>query len=635
MDVVKAVETYITKMVSVPSAMKVLLLDSHTTPIVSLASTQSILLSHQVYLTDRIDNSKRERMAHMKCVCLLQNSEESLAALEAELREPKYGEYYLYFSNILTKTAIERLADADEYEAVREVQEYFADYAPLLPSLFSLNFTPSPSTPLYGSSPNTWDAKALDRHVQGLIAVMLSLKKKPIIRYEKMSGMARKLAVELQNRIQSESQLFDFRLTQVPPLLLILDRRNDPVTPMLSQWTYQAMVHELLGIRNGRVDMGRVPDIRPELSEITLTTSTDPFFQAHHLATFGDLGTALKSYVQSYQARSLAQQPSSINSISDMKRFVEEYPEFRKLGGNVSKHVALVGELSRLVDKDRLLELGEVEQGLAARAGADLKSVQAFITNNTVSPRNKLRLLILYALRYQKTQATNIASLITLALQNGVPPEDARLVYAILNIAGADHRQDDLYSTESLLALGRSALKGLKGVENVYMQHTPHISETLENLFKGKLKESSHAFLESAGPNAGLQRPQDVIVFIIGGTTYEEARTVALLNQEPTSGSTGGTRLLLGGTCVHNSTSFLEMIDFAAASFPAAVYEPPPESASTAPALNVNLGGVSLSLGGPAGTGVYRTGGESSGLQTDGIRDGVRSLLGKVRMGLQ
>ena len=26
------------------------------------------------------------------------------------------------------------------------------------------------------------------------------------------------------------------------------------------------MVHELLGIRNGRVDMSRVPDIRPELA---------------------------------------------------------------------------------------------------------------------------------------------------------------------------------------------------------------------------------------------------------------------------------------------------------------------------------------------------------------------------------
>lgn len=56
-----------------------------------------------------------------------------------------------------------------------------------------------------------------------------------------------------------------------------------------------------------------------------------------------------------------------------MKRFVEEYPEFRRLGGNVSKHVALVGELSRLVDRDKLLEIGEVEQGLATGSGADLK----------------------------------------------------------------------------------------------------------------------------------------------------------------------------------------------------------------------------------------------------------------------
>ena len=56
-----------------------------------------------------------------------------------------------------------------------------------------------------------------------------------------------------------------------------------------------------------------------------------------------------------------------------MKRFVEEYPEFRKLGGNVSKHVALVGELSRLVEKEKLLVISEVEQGLATSSGSDLK----------------------------------------------------------------------------------------------------------------------------------------------------------------------------------------------------------------------------------------------------------------------
>ncbi|KAI0753897.1 Sec1-like protein [Irpex lacteus] len=573
MDVVKAVETYITKMVSTPNAMKVLLLDTHTTPIVSLASTQSTLLSHQVYLTDRIDNKKRERMAHMKCVCFLQPSDDSLEALETELKEPKYGEYYLYFSNILSKTSIERLADVDEYEVVREVQEYFADYAPILPSLFSLNYAPSKSRPLYGSSPNTWDPAALDRSVQGLIAVLLSLKKKPVIRYEKSSPMAKKLGVEVQHRIQTESSLFDFRGTQVPPLLLILDRRNDPVTPLLSQWTYQAMVHELLGIQNGRVDLSLVPDIRPELKEITLTPSTDPFFQAHHLATFGDLGTSLKSYVQSYQSHSLANNPSSINSISDMKRF---------LGGNVSKHVALVGELSRLVDRDKLLEIGEVEQGLATGSGADLKSVQAVITNPAVPAWNKLRVVMLYAIRYQKSQANSVASLINLALENGVSREDARLVYVILNIAGSDQRQEDLFSAETLLAKGRSALKGLKGVENVYMQHTPHLSQTLENLLRGRLRDTNFPFLD------------DVIVFMVGGTTYEEARTVSLLNQESASSGSyaPGTRILLGGTYVHNSSSFVEMIRQASTNWPSSVFEPPPESANNMPSLNLNLGGV-------------------------------------------
>lgn len=80
-----------------------------------------------------------------------------------------------------------------------------------------------------------------------------------------MSGMAKKLGVEVSHFIKSNEQLFDFRPTQVPPLLLIIDRLNDPVTPLLSQWTYQALVHELLDIQNGRVDLGLVPDIRPEL----------------------------------------------------------------------------------------------------------------------------------------------------------------------------------------------------------------------------------------------------------------------------------------------------------------------------------------------------------------------------------
>jgi hypothetical protein len=55
------------------------------------------------------------------------------------------------------------------------------------------------------------------------------------------------------------------------------------------------------------------------------------------------------------------------------------------------------------------------------------KSVQALITDVSVPPWNKLRLVILYALRYQKTQTSNIVSLINLMLSNGVSREDAQV----------------------------------------------------------------------------------------------------------------------------------------------------------------------------------------------------------------
>lgn len=52
-------------------------------------------------------------------------------------------------------------------------------------------------------------------------------------------------------------------------------------------------------------------------------------------------------------------------SLADMKSFIEQYPEFRKLSGSVSKHVAIMGELARLVDERQLMDVSQVEQELA------------------------------------------------------------------------------------------------------------------------------------------------------------------------------------------------------------------------------------------------------------------------------
>ncbi|KAF2430437.1 vacuolar protein sorting-associated protein VpsB [Tothia fuscella] len=568
MDVVTAVTGYISRMVSVGDStsggvakMKILLLDSETVAIMSTATTQSALLNHEVYLTDRLDNQTREKMRHLRCLCFMRPSPDSIQFLIDELREPKYGEYNIYFSNIIRKSSLERLAEADDHEVVRAVQEYFADYLVINPDLMSLNVA-YPKHRIWTSSPDQWNPDALQRSTEGIIALLLSLKKKALIRYSKNSLIAKKLAIEVRYQMTQEDQLFDFRKTDTPPILLILDRRDDPVTPLLTQWTYQAMVHELFGIRNGRVDLSDVPDIRPEMKEIVLQQDQDPFFKKNMYLNFGDLGQNAKDYVEQYASK--RQGNLQMDSIADMKRFVEEYPEFRKLSSNVTKHITLVGELSRRVGEDNLLDVSELEQSLACNDNHsnDLKSLQRIIANPAIPSENKLRLTAIYALRYSKSPSNSTPVLMDLlTTTTNLSPHRVNSITALLdyhnslqNIPAAAGGIPDLFQSGSFFSGARDRFqRGLKGVENVYTQHSPMLELTLQDLIKGKLKDGLYPFVEGGGMTR--DKPQDIIVFIVGGTTYEEARVVAQINA-----SSPGVRVVLGGTTVHNSTTFMEEV---------------------------------------------------------------------------
>lgn len=98
--------------------------------------------------------------------------------------------------------------------------------------------------------------------------------------------------------------------------LLVLDRRDDPVSPLLMVWTcgprahvplltyssYQAMIHELLGIKKNRVNMKDVPGTPEELKEVVLSADQDAFYAEHMYHDFGELGVAVQDLVRRYQA---------------------------------------------------------------------------------------------------------------------------------------------------------------------------------------------------------------------------------------------------------------------------------------------------------------------------------------------
>ena len=44
------------------------------------------------------------------------------------------------------------------------------------------------------------------------------------------------------------------------------------------QWTYQAMVHELLGITNNRISLAGVPGVSKDMQEVVLSAEHDEFY---------------------------------------------------------------------------------------------------------------------------------------------------------------------------------------------------------------------------------------------------------------------------------------------------------------------------------------------------------------------
>ncbi|RVE67131.1 hypothetical protein OJAV_G00114210 [Oryzias javanicus] len=547
MNVTLAVKQYISKMIENSGpGMKVLLMDKETTSIVSVVYTQSEILQKEVYLFERIDSQNRDSMKHLKAICFLRPTKENVQHLIQELRRPKYSVYFIYFSNVISKSEIKTLAEADEQEVVAEVQEFYGDFIAVNPHLFSLN--------LQGvARGRSWEPSMLTRCTQGLTSVLLALKKCPMIRYQLSSDMSKRLAESVKQIITKEYELFDFRKTEVPPLLLILDRSDDAITPLLNQWTYQAMVHELLGLNNNRIDLSRVPGISKDLKEVVLSAENDEFYANNLYLNFGEIGTNIKNLMEDFQKKKPKGQ-EKLESIADMKAFVDNYPQFKKMSGTVSKHVTVVGELSRLVSERRLMEVSEVEQELACQNDHSnaQQAVRRLLQNPRVSELDAVRLVMLYALRYERHSSSILPSLMDELNRRGVSERNRRMVQAAVEYGGKRIRGSDLITPTDAVAITKQFFKGLKGVENVYTQHQPLLHDTLDQLIKGRLKDSQFPYL---GASSLRDRPQDIMVFMIGGATYEEALTVYNLNR-----NTPGVRIVLGGSTIQNTKSFLEEV---------------------------------------------------------------------------
>lgn len=324
--------------------------------------------------------------------------------------------------------------------------------------------------------------------------------------------------------------------------LIILDRRDDPITPLLNQWTYQSMIHELIGINNHRVKL--------EIGEeVVISPDQDEFLGKNMYKNYGEMAEELNKLVDEFKVKNKSQ--AKVESIEDMQKFMEEFPEFKKYSGNVTKHVNIMGEVSKKVNLKKLFQVSEVEQDIAIKSAKSdhTKNVEEILEDPDVDTLEKVRLVIIYALRYEGDK--NIKRFKDLLKDNDVKSEHIDFIDVILEYAGQKKRSPFLFGkTGDLLSKTLNIFRSaFKDVQNVFTQHKSCMSQIIDLQMKGKLSVADFPYL-SYTPEE--KKTNDIIVFIIGGATYQEAKEVAEFNNLSESHN-----IILGGTTIHNMKTFI------------------------------------------------------------------------------
>ena len=141
--------------------------------------------------------------------------------------------------------------------------------------------------------------------------------------------------------------------------MFILDRREDPITPLLNQWTYQAMIHELIGMDLNKIEPGKIKAQKEQKDE-DITFNSDAFYLQNLYSNYGEVATNVKNMMDKFLEKAKSQR--KLETIEEMQNFLEHYPEMKTETANVSKHVNIITTINQLVAKDDIFDVSKLEQ---------------------------------------------------------------------------------------------------------------------------------------------------------------------------------------------------------------------------------------------------------------------------------
>ncbi|XP_073220764.1 SNARE-interacting protein KEULE-like isoform X3 [Cicer arietinum] len=302
----------------------------------------------------------------------------------------------------------------------------------------------------------------------------------------------------------------NFPLTETCELLII-DRSIDQIAPVIHEWTYDAMCHDLLNLEGNKY-VHEVPGKTgglPERKEVLLEDHDPVWLELRH-AHIADASERLHEKMTSFISKNKAAQiqhgsrNSAEMSTRDLQKMVQALPQYSEQMDKLSLHVELAGNINRIIRESGLRELGQLEQDIVF-GDATMKDVIKFLTMKEDTTReNKLRLLMILAAVYpEKFEGEKGLNLMKVARLTN---EDMNVVNNLRMLGGQPNTKKRLTGAFGLKfgipKKKRAARKERPGEEEKWQlsRFYPIIEELIEKLARNQLSKEDYPCLNDPSP---------------------------------------------------------------------------------------------------------------------------------------
>ena len=427
---------------------KILITDPTTLKILNSLCTMADIQDCQFAIIENILN-KRSPNQDYDAYYFIEPTTSNIQLLIDDFKhKPPYKTINLFTTKSLPDSLLDKIKRSPATHYLTQVKQLNIDFIVQESIVFNLNKRNSIYT-LF--NPKTTSALTLElRQTAIQIAnVLATLGEFPYIKYFKDDSrsvsLTEKLAFDLQSELLKNKDFNSDRAT-----LLIVDRSFDLVSPLIHEFSYQALLADVIGFEDGKIKWNGVEsqDGYAKLDEQDKIWTE--FRHLHVAETMESLSNQVKKFTNENSAAQYSKNSggNSLDQISKMQETLQALPEYQEQKAKFSLHTDLCQDCMRIYSEKSLENVITFEQELATNETSASKQLKnpfkdlINILSSDVGHHEKLRLAMIFIITQKGTSQDERTKLFQVL--------DDYSAHAITNLSQFGVRQSKLIDSSQI-----------------------------------------------------------------------------------------------------------------------------------------------------------------------------------------